>query len=534
MLTIAADHSIDQTPMANGIGKGWEKAFAAAFALLFAAALALIWGHRFLPMQDYPIWLSEGDILSRLLAGAADGNFGIVPYPVPNAASTAIIGLLGVMMNGEIAGKVFLSLAVIVFALGAYWLTSPPPGLRRNASSLMPLALMLGFPFFHGNINYFLGLGLFMLGAGYLIRRADGGRSVRPWPLVALSVAMFFSHALALVAWAVLVGAYLVNDRRRGQWKVAALAHLPAMVLLAACLAGRAIWPVTPLYGAPGAVDSLTVWAKNKVAELLYYLYPFGLFHPFLAGPWPSALAIVNGAFLLVLAVVTVTGAWRTVRDGRDRWLLAACGVYLLGWLGAPPYLAPLSSPGQRLVLPGALVALAMASRRPWGRRGRTVAAAWAAGLLIFTAAYLLVYVGGTSAKLADCYTRLHRMGPPADCAFIDEGLFHFEGRLPACRTHEIWRKVLLGDHSVLGRLGYYLSVERRSGGAVFGTSILRARRNPPVLRTVDAILQNAPDRLVLLGCDEGNALIAAELSEKYRVCSLQANITVLESRQLQ
>jgi hypothetical protein len=174
--------------MPYGIRKGWKKASVAAYAFLVAAALALIWGHRFLPMQDYPIWLSEGDILSRLLAGAPDGNFGIVPYPVPNAVSTAIIGLLGVMMNVEIAGKVFLSLAVIVFALGAYWLTAPPPGLRRNAFSLMPLALMPGYPFFHGNINYFLGLGLFMLGAGYLIRRADGGRSVRPWPLLAQEV----------------------------------------------------------------------------------------------------------------------------------------------------------------------------------------------------------------------------------------------------------------------------------------------------------------------------------------------------------
>ena len=506
-----------------------NKACLAVYAAMVAVAMAMIWGQRFVPMQDYPIWLSEGDILSRLLRGTAEDNFGIVPYPVPNAASTAIIGLLAVIMNVEIAGKVFLSLAVIVFAVGAYWLTSPAPGRRRNAFSLMPLALMAGFPFFHGNINYFLGLGLLMLAGGYLVRRADTGGSVQFLPMLALSAAMFFAHALALGAWVVLLAAYLADRRRRGRWSVAALAHLPVAVLLASYLLGRAICPMAPLYGPAPPVGSTSLWVKNKVTELLYYLCPFGQFHAFQTGPWPVALAAANGACLLVLAVVAVASAWRSLAGGQDRWLLGACVVYVLAWMAAPLYLGGVSSPGQRMVLPGALVALALAARQAWGDRTRAVATVWAAGLLIFTAGYLLVYVGGVSAGVTDCYARLQRLDPPGDCVFVDEGLFRFQDRLPACRRQTIWRKALLGDHSVLGRLGYYLSVERGSGGAVFGTSILRARRHPAVPRTLAEVRKAAPERLILLGCDEGNALIAEDLSENYRIRLREANIVVLE-----
>ena len=519
---------VNDIAMDARIDKSWGKGVAAGYACMVAVAMALIWGHRFVPMQDYPIWLSEGAVFSQCLRGTADDNFSIVPYPVPNSASTAVIGALTLAMNVETAGKVFLSLVAAVFAWGAYWLTRPPPPLRRNAFSLIPLAWMLGFPFFHGNINYFLGVGVLALGGGYLISRADAGNSLRFWPVLAISVVMFFSHALMLAACWLLVGVYLVNPIRRGQWKVAAAACVPSALLSAAYLVGRAVCPMAPLYGPAAPAGSTTLWAKNKVTELLYYLCPFGGFHAFQRGPWPVALAVANAACLLGLAVLAAVVAWKARRKPRDRWLLAVCAVFLACWMAAPLYLGGVSSPGQRFVLPALLLGLALAARRPWSGKARAAATAGAAGLLLFAAVYLVGYVGGVSEGLRDCHARLVSLDTDGG-VFVDEGLFRFPSRLPACRIQAIWRKALLPEHSVLGRLGYYLSLERGGPGAVFGTSILRARRNPPVPRTLEEIQDAAPGRLILLGCDEGNARIAQDLSGQYHPLRVEPHIMVLE-----
>jgi len=515
--------------MAGNTANPRERLCLVLYAAMLAMAMALIWGHRFPPMQDYPIWLSEGEVFRRCLSGSAGDNFSIVPYPVPNTASTAVIGLLALAMPIESAGKVFLSLAMAIYAAGAYRITTPSPGQQRGILSLTPLAWMLGFPFFHGNINYYLAVGLLLVGGGYLIRRAESLSSARLGPLLALSLALFFSHALVLAAWVALLAAYLADRRRRGQWKTAAWSLAPVAVLWVGYLAGRVVRPMVPLYGPAEPVASVTLWVKNKITELLYYLCPFGQFHLSSPGAWPVALAAANAVALAGLAVLAVAVAWRTSRDKHDRWLLAGCGVYLLGWMVAPLYLGGVSSPGQRLVLPALLGGLSLAARLRWGAKARIVAGAWVGALLIFTAVYWLVYVGGVSEKMADCHARLRDLSLPGDCVHVDEGLFRFKGPLPSCRRQSIWQKALLGDHSVLGRLGYYLILERGGDGAVFGTSILRARRYPLVPRTLEELRNAAPSCLVLVGCDDGNVLLAEALSVDYRLTQRQANIMVME-----
>ena len=44
-----------------------SRATSAAAGCVLASALLFVWGHRFLPLQDYPDWLLQGELFADLL-----------------------------------------------------------------------------------------------------------------------------------------------------------------------------------------------------------------------------------------------------------------------------------------------------------------------------------------------------------------------------------------------------------------------------------------------------------------------------------
>ena len=91
--------------------------FRIAFAACLISALALIWSYRFLPIPDYPDWIFEGSIVTKLLRGQPLASYSFKHYPVPYSGTVAILGLLDLILAPEISGKLVLSLCVILLAL---------------------------------------------------------------------------------------------------------------------------------------------------------------------------------------------------------------------------------------------------------------------------------------------------------------------------------------------------------------------------------------------------------------------------------
>src|SRR5437016_4332685 len=90
--------------------------------LLIAGFLPFIWLYRFPPLQDYPDWMYQGWVFSRLLSADAPKGYAMANFPVPNSTGTVVMGLFGLVLSPEIAGKIFLSVAVVVFAAGSLYL----------------------------------------------------------------------------------------------------------------------------------------------------------------------------------------------------------------------------------------------------------------------------------------------------------------------------------------------------------------------------------------------------------------------------
>src|SRR5689334_14248324 len=83
---------------------------AAAWLLITAAVVAVLFTPRFLPFYDYLEWLLQGQVMHDLWTGASvDGEpvaqlYALRPVPVPNLAAPAGIALLSFVFPTALAG----------------------------------------------------------------------------------------------------------------------------------------------------------------------------------------------------------------------------------------------------------------------------------------------------------------------------------------------------------------------------------------------------------------------------------------------
>jgi hypothetical protein len=397
---------------------------------------------------------------------------------VPNAISTLLIGLFGVLVPAETGGKLFLSLYVLLYLIGAWRL------LRESPLAAVPLPFVLSYSLFHGNVSYAFGVAVFLLALPELRRRRIG------W-LVLWSVLLFLSHGAALLVYWLVAACHWMFDR---SWRLPA-GLLPGALLFAAY--------VVPQIGTTGAVESppLDYVLKGKVASVAGYFAPFHGFYPFLdldrelLAAGAATNVVVTAGLVLLIAVLWLRGR----RDGTVRIAVALCAVlYLL----APVGIGELVTPGERLLYPALFLALRLA---PPSARLAAGATAATAAVLLLQSAFYHAHGANVAAEMARIHGELERVGLGERPHLIREDTFDHESYYAARREKPFYLPV----HEVLFRLPYY---QLRPDLTIFETGLFRTDHVDPSPRTRSDLLRRSslPSAAVILGQQEGSRAIAA------------------------
>ena len=190
---------------------------ALAVFLLAAAVLLLlpVWSVAFPPLLDYPNHLARAFVLLHLhdahysFSQWYRADWGLYPY----LGMDASLAVLGRIFPIEIAGRVFLSLCVLLLPASAwFFLRQAHPG--EDWSACWALLIAWNVFFLEGFLNFDISLAFVLIALGLWLRwlRAPG---VLRW-LAALPafVCLYFAHLIGFALAGLIVTAYALLSRR--------------------------------------------------------------------------------------------------------------------------------------------------------------------------------------------------------------------------------------------------------------------------------------------------------------------------------
>lgn len=349
--------------------------YGCSIGLILSLAL-LIAGAPAPYFHDFGEWLYQGRILAlKLTDPAAVAGFVVAPYPVPNSLAPALLALLCLVLKPIAAGKVFL-----ILLLGG-WLWSLLLFTRRFIAedsrgaallALVTVAALASF-FWYGFASYQLGLLLFFV----FLTGLDERRS--PLWIASFGVALFFAHAMILLAWGLLMGWLVLFEtppvRRRILLALAPTGLLGLWFVLGRRLTG---------FEAPVADAEM-----EGIVELILYKFgsplQLGGFRNLLQPdgtsllehlPWVYWLgAASNALVVLALGIFILRVLFGPARGGSGSSPLTAplvrslrgFGLITVGFYLIAPYnFFGLIHPGGRLLLPLLAATLVLADHGPF------------------------------------------------------------------------------------------------------------------------------------------------------------------------
>lgn len=480
----------------------WQASFVVVSALIF------VWSHRFLPLQDYPDWLTQGKLFSDLLRGQLASEYTFKAAPVPNSVVTVCIGLLSLWFEPEVAGKLLLSAYVVGYAAAVSWLLGIEGRTVRLTLVASSLLLICNYAFFHGELNYALGVVVLFAGQAMVLRAgAEPGRGALI-AVVAGSIVIYACHGAAYAAWLMFLVAFAWVSRSARTRVAFVLAIAPSLVLAAIYTLWMLSQPKSIVLG--WSLGATVRSLGEKLWLVLRFLCPFQAFYPYLEPPIAELLLIGNlvaiglAAWALVRWFKSANEASLEVRAARACLLL-----YGVAFLVAPGSVAGLLRPSERLVLPAfQLIVLCMARSGPTAPSSRSTLA-WSWTALVIQAIYLHGYGGYVSRELASTHNKLRTFVETSALSVLHESHFRFDGR-PHRTRPLVWR--VLPTHYPLNRITYYASLEARRPVPVFDTGLFRSR---------STYLPNSADELAhvhlenpvaIMGWAPGNQAIRALL----------------------
>jgi hypothetical protein len=442
--------------------------FRITFAACIVSALVLIWGHRFLPISDYPDWVFEGSIAAQLLHGKTFDSYAFNHYPVPNAGAVALIGLLSFVFSPEISGKIVLSLCVILLALSSTYLLR---SLRRDADNslvLIPLLFLTNTYFFWGELSYILGLSLFFFYCGYLFRRVNRSEPINWWLAGTASIAIFFCHFLPYATAVLVTLTLFVAESRTELLGSFAISFAPSV--------GLTVWYAVERLPSSTVGSGWKFWKLHQLAgRLIAAFSPFPEFLPWLGihAPGMKVFALLNLLITVLLILVLPLSAllWAKGRV-HNRGVLACAFVCAFAVIVSPYAFAGIITPGERFLYPAVWIGLCSLAgeRLPDSKSliNRTVTLTLVS-LLACQAFFLQIYVGAVSNDLATLYAKLRAANSQAEFCAIYVPYVQQSWDLP----HRIGFDLLLTNHASVPRLPYYLYIERNLEAPIFQTGII-------------------------------------------------------------
>jgi len=177
------------------------KAYAAVFAAVIFLLCAPIWLVRHVPLMDYPNHLARMYILHHLNeAPEFATQYDISLNPIPNLAMDLVVPVLLSVVSLQTAGKIFLTLTVLVFCLGCHIFGRT---LHGRATWLAPLCAFLSYNmmFLTGFVNYVFGVGMFLIAFAAWLRFHPHWTV---WRFLLVTVLFFASYLAHLSAYSFL------------------------------------------------------------------------------------------------------------------------------------------------------------------------------------------------------------------------------------------------------------------------------------------------------------------------------------------
>lgn len=403
-----------------------EAAWIALCLGLAALAAAAILVPPYPPLQDYPEWAYQGQLLARLFQGLPIGEVRLADKPIPNSSVQLLLGLLSVVLSPALAARLFL-LALIgasvamALALGRQFQPRAPWAF----AALLLVVVFLNAAFWNGYANF--QLGMLILGGWFLLDEARRGRA---GVILLFSLALFFTHAMVFAAFGILLGITAVLE---GRMRATVLGLLPA--------AGLTAWYVLAGIGGGGEEGRSLGSLVSFLAYKIYTFAKLGPYHNFVfAEGGDGALrpllhwggVAVNILFAAGLVLAMLLGLRDAIRAGRlARAPLAAAALLLAAFAVLPDLVQNVVNPGERLMLPALLMLLLILPLPPWLVRTLGL------GGLVLAANILLLVTTRHGWEEPLHWTQLE--GRPSE-------LFRHRPTAFACKWEEMRRNAAAGD----------------------------------------------------------------------------------------
>ncbi len=185
---------------------GRVRLVAAAAALCILAGLVPVWAVDHFPSVDGPVHVYIVYLLDRLGdGGTIDAVFTGNPVVEPNLAAYGLIWLFMQVAPFAVAEKLFVSTYWLIFAGSSLYLLGAL-GRRAMVTGLLILPFGLGYYFHWGFYNFILGQAIFLMVAGYALRRIEHLRFPHLLVLSGAMLVLAFCHLVGVVMLLFFVG----------------------------------------------------------------------------------------------------------------------------------------------------------------------------------------------------------------------------------------------------------------------------------------------------------------------------------------
>ncbi len=312
------------------------------YYLLLACILSLLvvplWVVEYNTLVDFPSHLARAYVLKNYAhVPFFQQLFTLVVEPLPNMAADLFLPPLLYWWTPLTAGKIFLSVIVLLFGWGCHLLAM---SIHGRPSWTAPLCALLAYHsnFLYGFVNYSFGLGLFLVAMALWIRFRSHWTAPRCLLITVLAVAAYLAHLSAFVFLA-MGAAWLFLWDCRAQQRVVWREALPLLTLAPPVLLYLYPWTNRVTFHHP-VWPSIAEKIVGSVALFIGYEYA------------------IDAMLLLALLAVVVLVGWRGSATVVKPFLWLAV-VFLLLYLIAPKHWTGglISAADSRFVAPAFLLA---------------------------------------------------------------------------------------------------------------------------------------------------------------------------------
>jgi hypothetical protein len=491
-------------------------------AMLFVLAhgvLLLAW--PVVLAQDAPNWISEAALLHAFSRTHLAGGCQLVTALPPNVLSQGVISLLCWIMPSELAGRLYIVTCVGLFAAALVYLCRARPVAGRQFALLSCLPLCVGYPLFHGFLNYMAALPALCWGIGGLLRNPEGRGLHGTSLLLVMPLLTYLCHGTAVAIWAVLVAVQAVVRRSHGFAFRALLGFLPVLWLIEAYTRQRSAEGASVLWTEGGLLATIVY----RLGSPLRFFSVFPGFVPTFADPALGRVApllvVVNVGYAVAITFFGLRWAWRARRvlDSGERWLSSSLLVLTGLFVIMPHNVAKMLNPAERLLLPIACLAAAGLAGAPGGDQSTARRREWVryglSALLGAQWAYLAVW-GTQAATFADAFvqTRERYAVVPGVQVVLADGVQLPVEHAPAGPSSAVQ---LMTGHQVLLAQGRLEDIAHGRTTIPPDTGLFRCPTHPAAPTDL-ARLHSARQVLLLIGHPERSAALARVLEPDFLV----------------